>query len=408
MSEELLYKLWASKSILRHDLRTSQGKKISILKIGKRNLYSGPDFEDAIVQIEGIVWHGSVEVHVNSSDWILHKHHQDPAYSNVILHVVWKEDKPIEFSDGTTIPCLILSQFIINPSKYLPHFSNEFACQDFIKTVPESIKLQMKKKCLSVRLEQKSKIVENIWLASDKDWEETIYRTLAQAMGFHQNAQSMLRLASSIPLKMLWKYRETPLRMEALLFGQAGLLDEYPIKEDILAIKNEFEFLKHKHQLSEEYLQKSNWKYFKLRPPNYPNIRIYELAQLLRSNLSLLTFLLEIQDLKNLKLFFESHRKEKRVAFGDQAFKSIVINGIIPILIIYTKEKNEKIYQEKAMTWLIQLKPEGHGLEKSFHKIGLEAKNAADSQAFIQWKKNYCEKEKCSICEIGKFVFNKG
>lgn len=404
MSEELLYQIWKGKALLKHKLQTSQGKQIQIIQSGERNPYAGPDFKQASINIDGITWHGAVEIHVKASDWHLHKHETDPAYESVILHVVWEDDLDITFQDGQIIPCLILSRYITNPSQYLPTSTSHFACLDYIHAVTEEVKETMKRRCLEARLHQKAQAVTEIWLHCEKDWEETIYRILARSMGFQQNADAMYRLACSIPLKLLWKYRESPLRMEALLFGQAGLLDDYPSPEDIKDLKNEFAFLKSKHQLGNAYLHRSNWKYFKLRPQNFPNIRIYELMELLRSNLSLLTFLLEINDLKNLKLFFEAHHLQKRKAFGEQAFKSIVINAIVPILLVYANEKSEERYAIKAKKWLLELKPEGHMIEKKFEKIGIKARNASDSQACIYWKQNYCDKGKCSDCKIGQVV----
>jgi len=407
MSEELLYQIWKGKALLKHQLQTSQGKEIQIIQPGKRNQYAGPDFTQASIRIDGIDWYGAVEIHIKSSDWKRHKHQTDPAYETVILHVVWEEDIAITLRDGQTIPCLVLSKYIKNPSKYLPTSDSHFACINFIHLVPEEVKESMKIRCINARLVQKADAVNDIWLDCDKDWEETIYRVLARSMGFQQNADAMYRLACSIPLKLLWKYRESPLRMEALLFGQADLLDDYPQIDQIMAIKMEFEFLKNKHQLTKEYLHRSHWKYFKLRPHNFPNIRIFELMELLRSNLSLLTFLLEINDLNSLKLFFESHHQQKKKAFGEQAFKSIVINAIVPILLVYAKEKSEKSYAIKANNWLLELKPEGHNIEKNFETIGIKAMNASDSQACIYWKQNYCDKGKCSDCLIGNFVVKK-
>lgn len=407
MSEELLYQIWKGKALLKHELKTSQGNHIQIIDSGERNLYSGPDFKQACIRFDGIAWYGAVEIHVKASDWYQHKHQIDPAYESVILHVVWEEDIAISLDDGQLIPCLVLSKYIAIPSQYIPTTNSDFACLNYVHTVSEEVKEAMKTKCLDARLQQKADSVTEIWLHCEKDWEETIYRVLARSMGFQQNADAMYRLACSIPLKLLWKYRESPLRMEALLFGQAGLLDEFPNIDLILDLKIEYEFLKTKHQLGNVFLHRSHWKYFKLRPQNFPNIRIFELIELLRSNLSLLTLIVEIKDLKNLKLFFESHHLQKRKAFGEQAFKSIVINAIIPILLVYAKEKSEESYAIKANNWLLELKPEGHLIEKKFEKIGLKAKNASDSQACIYWKQNYCDKGKCSICLIGNFVVMK-
>ncbi len=407
MNEELLYKIWESKKLLNLPLKTTENSLIEIISLGKRNIFSGPDFEQGSIKINGLLWQGSIEIHVKASDWLLHQHDIDPAYSNVILHVVWQNDQLIYLQDGSPIPCLDLSKLIKNPAQYLPHTIDEFVCQKWITNVPQEHKIQMKHKCFHWRLQQKKKRVEEIWKATEKDWEETIYRLLAHALGFHQNAESMLRLATSIPLKLLWRYRESPSRIEALLFGQAGLLEDFPIKDKVLNISNEYLFLRHKHQLEPTFLQKSNWKFFKLRPTNYPTIRIFELAQLLKNNLSLLTLLLEIQELKNLKLLFESHQHNKQKPFGDQAFKSIVINAISPLLLLYGQEKSEEVYIKKAKDWIIALAPEGHSIEKSFLSLGIKSQNASDSQSLLFWKKNFCEKKKCSSCDIGKFIFTK-
>lgn len=400
-----MYQLWQSKSILCHSLQTSDQKSLLIINAGKRNHYSGPDFNQAHIRLNDMDWFGSVEIHVKSSDWHLHKHHVDPSYNNVILHVVWEYDACIQSTAGNEIPCLILSQFVKNPASFLPNTTDAFLCQKLIHCVPTSIINEMKANCLKKRLGEKVAETEKIWLDCNKDWEETIYRSIAKALGFQQNAEAMYRLACSIPLKLIWNYRESPLRIEAMFFGQAGLLEQFPIKEQINNLKLEYQFLKHKHLLEPTFLEHSNWKYFKLRPQNYPNIRIYELGHVLKSNVSLLTFLLDMQDIQNLKILFELHVDNKKKNFGEQAFKSLVINGIIPILLIYARDKSASSYHHKAMDWLESLKPEGHSLEKQFLHLGLTAKHAGDSQSFIYWKRNYCDKKRCSSCKIGNYVF---
>lgn len=407
MNEALLYQIWQGKKILNHSFQTSEGHCIQIIHPGHKNAYSGPDFVQATIRINEVEWHGSVEIHVNASDWHLHKHSHDPAYRNVILHVVWHDDAVILNEHQQAIPSLCLKKYLKNPAAYLPNKSTHFLCKSFVAEVPQSIKQEMKTSCLKDRLSGKVVHVLSMWDNCEKDWEETIYRLFAQAMGFQQNGEAMLRLASSIPLKLLWKYRHTPLRVEALLYGQAGLLQEFPNKKWIDKLKNEYAFLKHKHQLEDTFLEKSNWKFYKLRPQNYPTVRLLELGNLLRNNLSLLTFLLEIQELKNLKMFFEGYVEKKRKSFGEQAFKSLVINAIIPILMVYGKVKSEAVYKQKAEKWLTELAPEGHHLEKAYLDIGIAAQHAGDSQAFIHWYKHYCKKEKCSSCAIGKYMLEK-
>lgn len=403
MNEAILYQIWKGKKILKHSFQTSEGHCIQIIHPGHKNLYSGPDFIQATIRINEVEWHGSVEIHVNASDWHLHKHSLDPAYRNVILHVVWNNDEPILDEHLRAIPCLCLKNYIKNPAAYIAKNVTDFFCKSFVGEVPAPIKEDMKVSCLKERLAIKASQVYSMWESSEKDWEETIYRLFAQAMGFQQNGEAMLRLASSIPLKLLWKYRHTPLRIEALLYGQAGLLQEFPHKKWVEKLKNEYELLKHKHQLESTYLQKSNWKFYKLRPQNYPTIRLLELGNLLRNNLSLLTFLLEIQELKNLRMFFEGYVENRKKSFGEQAFKSLVINAIVPILLVYAKVKAEIKYRKKAEQWLFELSPEGHHVEKAFLAIGIEALHAGDSQAFIHWFKQYCQKERCSSCAIGKY-----
>lgn len=407
MNEELLYKIWQGKKILELPLTTQSGESIQIINAGSRNLYSGPDFLEAKIRLGNTEWQGSVEIHVKASDWNLHKHQTDQAYLNVILHVVWENDQDIFDEIGYKIPCLCLKKFIANPNEFISNSNSSFICLPLLADVPFKYLEVMKENCLQKRLAEKTSGVQKLWESNQKNWEETLYQTLAKAMGFQQNAEPMLRLAQSIPLSLIYKYRDSNLRIQALFFGMADLIELFPEKHLIEKLQKEFNFLKIKHQLSDNFINKSQWKYFKLRPHNYPNIRIFELGNLLQNNVNLLSFFLDIQELKSLKIFFEVHPKNKSKPFGEQAFKSILLNAIIPILLLYGKHKGNMSYEKRAMDWLNQLKPEEHFIDKEFTKIGFTPKNAADSQAFIFWWKNYCQLERCIQCELGKFLFSK-
>ena len=421
ITEKLLAFLWKNQLFDSKDLKTTQGDSIRVDDPGKENGHAGADFQEAKISIDSLDWVGSVELHVNSSDWHAHTHENDPSYENVILHVVWKNDTQIRYQNGTKIPCLALSNFV--SMKQIPRFfqkeksSPVLPCQEEFSNVSSLIKSKMLQRCLHERLMHKVHIIRQLLLNTSNDWEETFYQSLARSYGFSVNAEPMARLAQSLPLPLILRYRDRPLGIEAALFGLAGLLEE-PIRDAYQwELRREFIHLRKKHDWPSTYLQVADWKFLRMRPPNFPTVRLAQFAEVIRSNCSLISLLLEMQDLKTLKSLFEisvSDYWQNHYHFGKKGnnhqsqvgstFHSIAINTLIPLLLAYSEQKNSVRYAEKAHRWLHELKPENNFITRIFEAEGMKLNNGAESQATLHWYRVYCQANRCAECFVGKCI----
>jgi hypothetical protein len=416
MNELTMALIWKNRRIQK-DLYLTTGESLQIISPGMENKHAGADFQHARIRIDSLEWIGSVELHVKASDWLLHRHDMDESYENVILHVVWKDDLAIHYQAGKLIPTLCLADY----AQDFPHVDQEenaLACHAFFKDVPSAEKEKMLQQMLQQRLHQKYDEMRLLVSGKNFDWEEAFYISLAKSFGFSLNAEPMLRLAKCLPLKLILLYRDRPLGIEAALFGIAGLLEE-PIQDDYhLELRREYIHLKKKHTWEESHLKKSDWKMLRLRPANFPHIRLAQFAEIIRANCALISLLLEIQELKTLRQLFEiplegywaNHTYFGKISaphhtqMGAQAFQSICINTLIPMLICYSRERNQPQYEAKAYRWLLELRSENNQITRIFTEHDLPLKNAGDSQACIHWYRNYCQAKKCLQCAVGQAI----
>lgn len=417
MKEELLHYAWRMQRFSRTDLQTTDGQPIEILHLGFHNTHAGPDFLNARLRIDGTLWAGHVEMHLRSSDWMQHGHQRDPAYENVILHVVFEEDLPIRRAAGSTIPCLEMKQRISR--RLAAHYqrlvqSEQWVpCASSLESVSELARNLWLDRLAAERLEEKASHIAQQLARNQESWEETFYQFLARSFGGKVNAEPMQMLAEKTPLLLLSKYRHSLFQMEALLFGQSGLLqgpfeDEYPRR-----LQQEYHFLQHKHGLHP--LPPQTWKFLRLRPANFPTVRIAQLATLLHQQTGLFSRALaarntaELENLFEVKLSnywwshytFDKPSARQRKALGLPSVRLIIINTIAPLLFLYGQRKADDRLQEHALNLLETLSPERNAVIERWQAHGMKAASAYQSQALLQLKSKYCDRRRCLECAIG-------
>lgn len=404
---------------------TTTGETVNIIHPGLANDDAGPDFSNAKVTINKINWHGHVEIHLTSGDWHHHNHHHDPAYDNVILHVVWEDNKLIHRSDGSPIPTIELKSKIDNALKdrYEELVANplKVPCAPYIQKVGSLVKLSMLEKTLMERLSTRCRAIQKLLALRNHDWEETAYALLAKNFGFKVNGEAFLRLSEVLPLKILLKHRNSLLSIEALLFGQAGFLDQ-PINEPYFeALKTEFLFLGKKYQLYTKRLSLVQWKFMRLRPANFPTFRIAQFAMLIHRHGSLFSMLLSIESPKmlmealDLKLseYWQNHVNFGKTSthrfsgIGKESINNVIINSAAPLQAAYGKYIDQQSLLDNAVSLLQQTPAENNNITKMWKGLGLTIEHAFDSQASIQLYNHYCIPRKCLDCTIGAHIIKK-
>ncbi len=416
MGESFLQFLWKHQLHINHNLKTTDGLAVQTLSTGFHNTDSGPDFFNAKIKIDETIWAGNVEIHTKSSDWFLHNHQNDKAYDNVILHVVKENDKPAINTRKQTIPTLILpyEKRIEENYSELMKSKGWIACHNEIKNI-ESISWQLWVHSLMIeRLESKTDEIIKQLEHNKNDWNETFYQFLARNFGFKTNALPFEMLAKAIPLSILGKHKNNLFQLEALLFGTAGLLNEELIGDDyFLALRKEFGFLFRKYHLKP--LESHIWKFLRLRPSNFPTIRIAQFARLIHYSSALFSRLIELEDLKQIKKLFDTNASEywdthyrfnkeskKQVKhLGDNSFHNIVINTLLPFLFVYGDHHNKQHLKDRALEILEQIPAEKNSVISKWEQLGLSVQSSFDSQALIQLKNCYCNAKNCLNCPIG-------
>jgi hypothetical protein len=419
LNESFLHYLWQHQYFNREDLRTSEGEIVQIFKQGYYNSNAGPDFSEAKIKIGSIEWAGSVEIHIKSSDYLQHKHQHDRAYDNVILHVVWHDDKPLTRRDGTMMPTLELrsrvSEALVKEYRKLVNSAFQIPCSKSFSRIDNLVKVSMVEQAAVQRLQSKAAIVREFYLQNNGDWEETFYQVLAKNFGFKVNADVFLSLAKALPVKTIRKNSDSRLKTEALLFGMAGFLDQPKGDEYYLSLKKEFEFLAHKHGLSESKLLKAQWRFLRLRPANFPTIRQAQLAALLNQSTQMFANVLVNENAASLRkmfsiepsLYWKEHysfgKKSKSVhgGLGDESIENLLINSVAPTLAAYATEKGEEVFFERALNLLQHLKPESNSIISAWNDLGLKTSNAFDSQGLIEQMNSFCKKRNCLNCAVG-------
>ena len=425
MREDFLHYLWRLARFDLRQLRTTEGEALTIQQFGTYNTDAGPDFDDARLRIGGLQWAGRVEIHVNSSEWHAHGHDDNPSYDGVILHVVLEEDQIIYRRDGSRIPCLELLHRIppgVQATYWrLMHQADWVPCQPQLPTVTGPVRAIWLQRILAERLAHKAaKFTERLEVAQ-RDWEEAFYHCVARAMGGKVNVQAMEMLARSVPLRILLRHKHSLLQLEALLFGQSGLLPEHEAGEDsyLTRLRQEYELLRVKHALRP--LPVTAWRFLRMRPNNFPTVRIAQLACLYYRSGQLFGKALAAAGAKELEAMFvvslsnywrTHYRFGPAVApserkLGKATIQNILINAVAPAYFAYGLLREDERYRERAMTLLDTLPPESNATITKWRKLGWSATNAGESQALLELKRQYCDPRRCTSCAIGCAILNR-
>jgi hypothetical protein len=420
MKERLLQYIWQFQYFNKNELSTENNERLQVINPGSFNKNQGPDFLSAKLKINNTTWAGSIEIHINSSDWNLHKHFADNNYNNIILHVVWVHDKEIKDAHGNTLPTLELqsrvSKLLLTRYEELMKTSFFIPCQNQIHLVNDLILSNWKQRLLVERLQKKSSVIFQFLNENNWHWEETFWWLLAKNFGIQVNSSSFEKVARSIPINLLARHKSQVHQLEALLFGQAGLLDKN-FKEDYpLLLQKEFAFFKKKYKL-----EKLNEPllFLRMRPANFPTIRLAQLAMLIHTSHHLFSQIKEAVTFEEVKktlnvtandywhyhYMFEETSGFKKKNIGEAMINNILINTIVPVLFAYGHRHNEQVYKDKAINWLEKISPEKNVITKGFEGLNLSNKNSFDSQSYIQLKNEYCNSRRCLECAIGNAIF---
>ncbi|MRT94472.1 DUF2851 family protein [Ancylomarina sp. 16SWW S1-10-2] len=419
MNEDFLHYVWKYRLFDPENLISCQGYALELVDVGQLNTDSGPDFFDAQIRIDGLLWAGNVEIHLKSSDWFRHSHDKDLAYNNVILHVVLENDKDVVLSNGRLLPSLELKipDAILNKYQSLMSSQTWIPCQVDIPKLNNFFVNHWLDRMLLERLERKADEIRKMYHQNSNSWEETFYQLLARYFGLKVNAEPFEQLARSVPLKVLAKHKNSLLQLEAIFFGQAGFLDDNIAGDEYYAsLQTEYGFLKSKFKLKP--IEKSRWKFMRLRPVNFPTLRIAQFASLVYHSQSLFSKVINVQKIAEFYVLLQSrapsywgthYRFGEKVDFKDKALGQstidiLIINAIVPILFVYGQEMGSSMYIDRALSFLENLKPENNSVIKMWVKSGVQVKSAYRSQSLLHLKSEYCSKYRCLECELGNRI----
>lgn len=417
MDEMFLHYLWKFRLV--NNLNTVTGEPVEVIHPGIHNADAGPDFFNAKIKIGNTLWAGNVEMHLRTSDFKKHGHQHDKNYSNLILHVVYENDMENENAVPITVLKGKFSLSLLKNYLQLTDSKSAIPCGNQIKYVkPLTINTWLER-MLAERLEEKAEAIRKLLNENKNNWEETFYRLLAINFGFKLNALPFEMLSRLTPLKVLARHKNNLLQLEAVLFGQAGLLPEKPKDDFHASLIREYQLIKNKFNLKP--MDGSIWKFAKTRPSNFPTIRISQFASLIYKSSHLFSRILETTKSKELLTYFECEtsgywkqhfhfgKKSKAIAtknLGKSGIENILINTVAPMLFLYGAERNEERLKERAISLLQHLPPEKNHVISLWNNSGIKSANAADSQALLQLKKYYCSKLKCLSCSIGNAILN--
>jgi len=420
MKEEFLHYLWKYSLYYSENLADRDGNRIAVINPGEYNRDAGPDFFNARIRIGDTVWAGNVELHTRASQYNQHGHNNDPAYDNVILHVVAEDDKKVFNSKGQEVLTVALEFDPGIYNRYLSLISNPYiiACQQDIDRVDRMQLRHWLGRLVAERLQEKSELILRVLAETGNDWNETFYRVLTRYFGFRVNREPFEMLAAALPFRIISKHADNLFQLEALLFGVAGMLEEGLFREALNDIYycdliKEFKVLSSKYSLKP--MDGWIWKFSRLRPVNFPTVRISQLASMLSVTGGLFSRVIEAGDMGELRDLLEvssseywnDHyvfgKKSKRIKkkAGVQATAILLINAVIPVMFVYGKSRGINDLCERALDFLDQTEPEENIIINEWKNSGITAGSAFYSQALLQLRNCYCRNRRCLDCIIG-------
>lgn len=415
--EDLLQFIWEAGLFNADDLHTTDHEPVEVLRAGRIQPNAGPDLSDAQVRIGGQLWAGNVEVHIRASDWNAHGHQHDPAYNNVVLHTVYQHDLDVRTENGTHPPTLELRGRIreahLHLHQALMTAQRAVPCAPQLRTVdPGKVRLWLERLVVE-RLERKAGEVEAVYRSLGNDAAETLHHVLLKALGGPVNAEAFAMLARVLPLKLLLKYSDDARRVEALLFGQAGFLEDSFEEEYPRMLQQEYRWLAQLHGLKP--MPVAAWNLGRLRPPNFPTVRLAQWAAFLTAGTQGYDGLLAhdvpgpvqaMLDVQPHGYWCDHYRFGKRSApsskhLGRSTVDGLIINGIVPYLFAMGRKRGHQPWEDRAMTLLEQLPPERNAITREWAGWGVPATSAAQGQALIELRSRYCKEHRCLSCAIG-------
>jgi len=417
MNEELLQFIWRYRYFNHSGLQTISGNHLKIEYSGLLNTNQGPDFLDAKIYIDDILLAGSVELHVKSSDWIRHHHSNDIRYSNVILHVVWEYD-------GSDIPFVQVLELKGRVARSMLDMYNKLMqkevllpCMPLLHHVEEIVWTSWKERLVANRMEYRIADITKRIIRSSGSIEESFWQTLARSWGMPLNSDVFEAVASSLPVSLLSRHRYRIHQIEALLFGQAGLLNEefsdpYPVM-----LQKEYLFLKGKYNLNHV---DGSLKFLRMRPPEFPTVRLAQMAMLVHQSGFFFSAIKELESVKdiidllqvNANDFWHRHYTFKQESVympkqaGKETIQRVLVNAVIPFLYYCAKEEKNEQLRQRVIGWLFELPPEKNKWISEWNRAGVGSGHAFDTQALLELRKNFCEQKRCLECAVGNAVLN--
>ncbi|WP_303012033.1 DUF2851 family protein [uncultured Bacteroides sp.] len=419
--EHLLHYVWKHKLFPLRALQTTEGLPVEVIDTGLRNSGSGPDFFNARLRIDGMLRVGDVEIHARSSDRLCRGHHGDRAYGSVILCVVGEADGEVPRTDEESVPQMVLPYSGEIEVRYRELcFSTRYpACHSIFSSLSGLAVHSWMSALQAERLEQKAALIHARLERCDNNWEDAFFITLARNYGFGLNGNAFEKWAEQLPFRALDKHRDDLFQIEAFFYGLSGLLEETFLEQEqedeySLRLRKEFRYLQRKFEISRK-MDASLWRFLRLRPDNYPHVRLAQLAYYYQNGDKLFSRLMEAETLPEVRnmlsartsFYWENHytfghvSRKKEKTLGERSKDLIIINTVVPFLYAYGLHKANERMCGRAGRFLEELKAEDNRIIRSWSDIGLPVANAADSQALIQLQKEYCDKRKCLYCRFG-------
>ena len=422
MQEDFLHYIWKHKAFETKSLKTTNGETVAIKNLGQHNFNSGPDFFNAKLTIGEQLWAGNVEIHIKSSDWYVHNHEKDNAYDNVILHVVWEHDTEIFRKDNSEIPTLELKQYthlsLLQNYTKLMQSKSWINCESDFPEVDEFLLNNWLERLYIERLERKSEDISKLLQQSNNDWEAVLYKMLLKNFGLKVNGDAFFSLTNTIEFSIIRKLQNSTLELEAIFFGQAGFLHEDIQDIYYLNLQNQYQFLKQKFKLNNQGVLPI--QFFRLRPANFPTIRLSQFAQLYATEHQLFSKVISIDTLSGfyelfkvgVTSFWQSHytfqkaSKQSKKMLSKAFIDLLIINTILPLKFCYAKSQGKSV-EDQLFKLVKEIKQESNSIVNKFMELKSLEKNALTSQALIQLKQQYCNKNKCLQCAVGNSLIVK-